>query len=91
MSAKAPTRYTEHDARRAAQERANREHASICIYRGLSLGCDVWYVRASEAAPPYDAPLFARIAPQTVCPNCGQWQDATTGDCLHECRKRGFV
>lgn len=28
---------------------------------------------------------------QGVCPNCGQWQHASSGDCLNECVKRGFA
>lgn len=24
-----------------------------------------------------------------ICPNCGQWQNG--GDCLNECKKRGFA
>ncbi len=28
----------------------------------------------------------------TVCPNCGQWQRPENGgDCLNECRRRGFA
>ncbi len=87
-----PTKpYTEMDAIRQAQDRANREHAPMKIYRGLSMGCDLWFVRAAEAAPPHDAPLFRLVNPQTVCPNCGQWQHESTRDCLNECRRRGFV
>lgn len=26
-----------------------------------------------------------------VCPNCGQWQHASTGDCFNDCAKRGFA
>lgn len=33
----------------------------------------------------------ARANASTVCPNCGQWQHASTGDCLHECKRRGFA
>lgn len=32
-----------------------------------------------------------RLIPLTVCPNCGQWQHVSSGDCLNECRKRGLV
>lgn len=83
--------YTELDARRDAQDRANRDRADMRIYRGISLGCDQWYVRAAEAAPPHDVPLFAVITPETVCPNCGQWQHATNDDCVNDCRRRGLA
>ena len=35
-----------------------------------------------EALPPHAS---------GVCPNCGQYQHATGGDCLNECRRRGFA
>ena len=35
-----------------------------------------------EALPPHAS---------GVCPNCGQYQHATGGDCRNECRRRGFA
>lgn len=32
------------------------------------------------------------MASNPVCPNCGQWQHAGNGgDCLNECKRRGFA
>lgn len=85
------TQYTEADAVRDAQDRANRQRIPMRIYRGLSMGCDLWYVRAENAVPPHDAPLWRVCQPESVCPNCGQWQrEGNYRDCLNECRRRGF-
>jgi hypothetical protein len=85
--------YTEADALRDAQTRANREQVDVCVYLGMSLSSDIWFVRVATAAPPRDhgAYLFRCVSPQTVCPNCDQWQHASSGDCLNECRRRGFA
>jgi hypothetical protein len=33
----------------------------------------------------------AQAVEPAVCPNCGQWQHRSSGDCFNECAKRGFA
>lgn len=52
-----------------------------------SKGCRQPRMRGSV----YCQPHASADQNQSVCPNCGQWQHAYTGDCFNDCAKRGFA